>query len=74
MLFYQCVFFKDTFSILKFKNFYLKQVEELWDRVYQAWIAAHPQAPARGPVVTSEAVAITVDSLIDGIRKTPGQY
>ncbi|XP_066987978.1 transmembrane protein 245 isoform X4 [Macrobrachium rosenbergii] len=49
-----------------------KQVVELWDRVYQAWVAAHPTPPAKGPVVTSEAVAITFDSIVEGLRKTPG--
>ncbi|XP_069952847.1 transmembrane protein 245 [Cherax quadricarinatus] len=48
-------------------------VVELWDRIYQAWVAAHPQAPARGPVVTSEAVAMTFDSLVEGLRKTPAE-
>lgn len=48
------------------------KVVELWDRVYQAWVAAHPPAHISGPVVTSEAVAMSFDSLMEGLRRTPG--
>ncbi|KAK4309698.1 hypothetical protein Pmani_018695 [Petrolisthes manimaculis] len=47
-----------------------QQVVEVWDRVYQAWVVAHPPSP--GPQVTSEAVQLSFDSLVDGLRKTPG--
>ncbi|XP_042878565.1 transmembrane protein 245-like isoform X5 [Penaeus japonicus] len=48
-----------------------KQVVELWDRVYQAWVSAHPTPPT-SPKVTSEAVALSFDTLVDGLRKTSG--
>lgn len=47
---------------------------ELWDRVYQAWVAAHPPTHATGPVVTSEAVAMSFDSLMEGLKRTPGNF
>ncbi|MPC37418.1 Transmembrane protein 245 [Portunus trituberculatus] len=47
-------------------------VVELWDRVYQAWVVAHPQAVSPGPVVTSEAVAMSFDSLMEGLKHSPG--
>lgn len=51
---------------------HLSQVVELWDRVYQAWVSAHPTPPT-SPKVTSEAVALSFDTLVDGLRKTSGR-
>ncbi|KAB7497521.1 Transmembrane protein [Armadillidium nasatum] len=51
-----------------------QQVIELWDHIYQAWVVAHPQPPYKGPVVTSEAVAITFDTLVEGLLKTPAYF
>ena len=48
------------------------QVVELWDRVYQAWVVAHPQPLSPGPVVTSEAVALSFDTLMEGLKHSPG--
>ncbi|XP_076044187.1 transmembrane protein 245 isoform X2 [Oratosquilla oratoria] len=48
-----------------------KQVVELWDRVYQAWLTAHPQTPTPGPIVTTEAVALSFDNFVEGLKKTP---
>ncbi|XP_045619704.1 transmembrane protein 245 isoform X2 [Procambarus clarkii] len=67
-----CVTLRDVHTPHQPTPILVSLVVELWDRIYQAWVAAHPLPPARGPVVTSEAVAMTFDSLVEGLRKTPG--
>lgn len=46
-----------------------KQVLELWDRLYQAWMSSDD---SQGPKVTSAAVQHSWDAFIDDIQKSPG--
>lgn len=48
-----------------------KQVLELWDRLYQTWMAADD---AHGPKVTPNAVQNSWDAFIDDIQKSPGNF
>jgi hypothetical protein len=48
-----------------------KQILELWDRVYQAWMMSSAE-PSVGPTVTTGAVFASWDKFIDGMQKTPG--
>ena len=48
-----------------------KQILELWDRVYQAWLMSSTEK-SMGPVVTKEAVFASWDNFMDGMQKTPG--
>ncbi|PSN29582.1 hypothetical protein C0J52_27811 [Blattella germanica] len=47
-----------------------KQILELWDRVYQAWMMSQTEKSV-GPVVTKEAVFASWDNFMDGMQKTP---
>ena len=46
-----------------------RQVLELWDRVYQVWMA--PDG-SHGPKVTTEAVNHSWNNFVDDIVKSPG--
>jgi hypothetical protein len=48
-----------------------KQILDLWDRVYQAWMMSSAQ-PSVGPSVTTGAVFSSWDNFMDGVQKTPG--
>ncbi|PNF24150.1 Transmembrane protein 245 [Cryptotermes secundus] len=47
-----------------------KQILELWDRVYQAWLMSSTE-PSVGPTVTTGAVFSSWNNFIDGMQKTP---
>jgi hypothetical protein len=48
-----------------------KQILELWDRVYQAWMMSSAEQSV-GPTVTTGAVFTSWNNFIDGMQKTPG--
>lgn len=48
-----------------------KQILDLWDRVYQAWMMSSGE-PSVGPTVTTGAVFTSWDNFMDGMQKTPG--
>lgn len=50
------------------------QVLELWDRLYQVWVmsAAANDVKMHGPMVTSDAVLSSWDSLVGRLTTTPG--
>lgn len=48
-----------------------KQILDLWDRVYQAWMMSSTE-PSVGPTVTTGAVFDSWDNFMDGMQKTPG--
>lgn len=47
-----------------------KQILDLWDRVYQAWMMSSQEASV-GPAVTPGAVFASWDNFMDGVQKTP---
>ncbi|KDR24460.1 transmembrane protein 245 isoform X2 [Zootermopsis nevadensis] len=47
-----------------------KQILDLWDRVYQAWMMSSGE-PSVGPTVTTGAVFTSWDNFMDGMQKTP---
>lgn len=48
------------------------QVLDLWDKVYQAWMVSNIDSQVVGPKVANTAVFSSWESLVDGIKKTPG--
>lgn len=46
-----------------------KQVLELWDRLYQAWMSSED---GHGPKVTQAAVETSWNAFLDDIKKSPG--
>jgi hypothetical protein len=48
-----------------------KQILDLWDRVYQAWMMSSAE-PSVGPSVSTGAVFASWDNFMDGMQKTPG--
>lgn len=51
-----------------------KQVLELFDRVYQAWMMAYTPDSLIGPTVTSTASTTSLNDFISGLQKTPGIF
>lgn len=47
-----------------------KQVLELWDRLYQAWMSTED---GHGPKVTQAAVESSWNAFLDDIKKSPGK-
>lgn len=47
-----------------------KQVLELWDRLYQAWMSSDD---GHGPKVTQAAVESSWNAFLDDIKKSPGK-
>ncbi|XP_063221270.1 transmembrane protein 245 [Bacillus rossius redtenbacheri] len=48
-----------------------KQLLELWDRVYQAWMMSGAEPSAVGPSVSSSAVFASWENMQDLVQKTP---